>query len=63
MQVLDKPADLHSHGSVAQRHRVDRQPAEVVNNGDQAQQVLLDGDVERVAVFEVDGNCWVSDGG
>ena len=56
MQVLDKGADLHGHGSVAQRHRVDSQPAEVVNNVDQAEQVLLDGDVEGVTVLEVDGD-------
>lgn len=57
MQVLDEAADLHGHGGVAQRNRVDRKPAEVVDHRDQAQQVLLDGDVEGITVFEVDGDC------
>ena len=57
MQVLDEAADLHGHGIVAQGDRVHGQSAEVVHHRDQTQQVFLDGDVERVAVLEVDRDC------
>jgi hypothetical protein len=57
MQVLDEPANLHRHGGVAQRHRVNSQAAEVVDDGNQPQQVLLDGDVEGITVLEVDRDC------
>lgn len=54
MQVAHEAADAHRHGRVTQRHRVDGQPAELVHDADETQQVFFDGDVESVAIFEVD---------
>jgi len=56
VEVLDEGADPHRQLRVAEGHRVHSQAAELVDVGDEGQQVVLDGDVEGVAVFEVDGH-------
>ena len=58
MQILDEAADLNGQGRVAQRDAVHGQAAEVVDDADQPEEVILDGDVEHVIVparLEVDG--------
>lgn len=53
VQVLDEVADLDSELVVTKGNRVDCQPGKLVREGCNRQQVLLDGDVECVAVREV----------
>lgn len=57
VDVLDKAADLNSELIVAQCDRVDGQPGQLVRQGRDRQQVLLDGDMEGIAVFQVHGHC------
>lgn len=56
VEILDEGADLDCHLVVAQRDRVHGQSAQLIDDRDECEQILLDGDVERVLVLEVDGN-------
>lgn len=56
-QVLDEAADAHRQRHVAHRHRVHGEPAELLGNIGEREQILFDGDVEGVSVLEIDGNC------
>lgn len=53
MHLLNKLRDLHRPPVIAQGHRVPRQTRQFVQQRNQTLQVLLDGEVESVAVFEV----------
>jgi hypothetical protein len=54
VQILDEPADLQRQAVVAQRDRVARQPRQLIDQGDDGEEVLLDGEVKRIAVLEIE---------
>lgn len=55
-QVLDEAADAYRQRHVAHRHRIHGEPAELLGDIGEREQILFDGDVERVLVLEVNGN-------
>ena len=57
VNILDELADLQRPLVVAQGDRVDGQPGKLFDERDEGLQVLLDGDMERVLVLEIDRNC------
>lgn len=56
MYFLDELGNLHRPSVVSQSDRVPRQTRELVEQRDQALEVLLDGKVERITVLEVGGH-------
>jgi hypothetical protein len=56
MHVLDELGNLHRPPVVAESDRVPGQARQLVEQRDQRLQVLLDGEVESVAVLEVGGH-------
>ena len=56
MHLLDKLGNLHRPSVIAQRHRISRQSRQLVEQRNHALQVLLDGEVESVAVFQIRGD-------
>lgn len=50
MQVPDEGGDLHREGGVAERDGIHRQAGEVVDYGDEGEEVLLGGDVECIVL-------------
>lgn len=53
VHLLNKLSNLHRPAVVAQRNRIPRQTRQLVEQRNQTLQVLLDGEVESVAVLEV----------
>lgn len=55
-KVLYELADLQCQRHVAHGDRVHGEPAELIGDIGERQQILFDGDVEGVAVLDVDGH-------
>lgn len=56
MHVLHEAADLQRSSKIPQRHRVGRQACELFDGRCQSEEVVFDGDMEGIRVFEVDGD-------
>lgn len=56
MEVLDELTNLQRPLVVSQGDRIDRKSGKFFDKSDQGEKVFLDGDMESISIFEIDGN-------
>lgn len=56
MHILDKPRNLYRPSIIPQRDRIPGQPRQLIQQRNQTLQVLLDGEVEGIAILEIHGH-------